>query len=116
MKKGIFLALGAALTVAGVLGVNKLNSEELASNDLLMENVEALSASENNPEEGDMWFSRLNDVECEMVKIMPAGGGYYNGIWFAGGAKITISGHRWKCERALTVNTCHFTNETSCSI
>lgn len=46
MKKGIFLALGAAFTVAGILEVNKLNSEELASNDLLMENVEALSNGE----------------------------------------------------------------------
>lgn len=43
MRKVIFLVLGAALTVAGVMGVNKFNSEELTSNDLLMENVEALS-------------------------------------------------------------------------
>lgn len=46
MRKVIFLVLGAALTVAGVMGVNKFNSEELTSNDLLMENVEALSNGE----------------------------------------------------------------------
>lgn len=37
-----------------------------------------------------MWFAQMNDVECSVVTIVPVGGAYYNGKWFAGGAKISL--------------------------
>lgn len=46
MKKVIFLVSCAAFTIGGIWGLNNLKSDELASNDLLMENVEALSNGE----------------------------------------------------------------------
>lgn len=117
MKSKMFLGISCvAVAIAGVMYVSKSNSVKLVENDLLMENVEALSASENNPDQGSMWFSRMNEVECSVVTIVPVGGAYYNGKWFAGGAKITLSGHKWRCERDLVVNTCYYSDETSCSL
>ena len=117
MKKKFLLGIPcAAIAIASVIGVSQFDSENLAGNDLLMENVEALSASENNPDQGSMWFARMNEVECSVVTIVPVGGAHYNGKWFAGGAKITLSGHKWRCERDWVVNTCNYGDETSCSL
>lgn len=46
----IFVVSIVAITIVGVLSVNKFNADELASNDLLMENVEALSMGEIKPQ------------------------------------------------------------------
>ncbi len=50
MKKKILIVSCVAIAIAGVWSVSKINSEELASNDLLMENVEALSMGETKPQ------------------------------------------------------------------
>lgn len=46
MKKVIYVVSCIAIAIAVILGVNKFNSRELVSNDLLMENVEALTRGE----------------------------------------------------------------------
>ena len=46
MKKLMFGVSCAAIAFAGVWGVSESKSEELANNDLLMENVEALTRGE----------------------------------------------------------------------
>ncbi len=42
----IFVISSVAIAIVGVWGVNKFNSRELANNELLMENVEALTQDE----------------------------------------------------------------------
>lgn len=49
-----------------------------------------MRVSKASPDQGSMWFARMNDVECSVVTIVPVGGAYYNGKWFAGGAKISL--------------------------
>lgn len=47
MKQRILLVIScAAIVVASVIGLKQFNSEKNAGNDLLMENVEALTAGE----------------------------------------------------------------------
>lgn len=47
MKKKFLLGIPcAAIAIASVIGVSQFDSENLAGNDLLMENVEALTAGE----------------------------------------------------------------------
>lgn len=47
MKKKFLLGIPcAAIAIASVIGVSQFDSENLAGNDLLMENVEALASGE----------------------------------------------------------------------
>lgn len=47
MKQRTLLAISCiAIAVASVIGVNQFNSDKIAGNDLLLENVEALTAGE----------------------------------------------------------------------
>ena len=57
MKKMIFVVSCAVMVIAGVLGVNKFDTNELASNDLLMENVEALTRGETE--------NANDEIECK---------------------------------------------------
>ena len=50
MKKKFLLGIPcAAIAIASVIGVSQFDSENLAGNDLLMENVEALAFDEIKP-------------------------------------------------------------------
>ena len=50
MKKKFLLGIPcAAIAIASVIGVSQFDSENLAGNDLLMENVEALALYEIKP-------------------------------------------------------------------
>ncbi len=75
MKKKILIVSCVAIAIAGVWSVNAFNTDELASNDLLMENVEALASGEGfngsfNGQKWDTdkhWYNNVGDNWCPVM-------------------------------------------------
>ena len=104
----MMLSCVAAVAIISFAGKKYVESPVDGTNDLLLQNVEALTM------ENSLWFSNLRTVECTLSKVNAGGVFYYRGALIAAGATYTYYGSRKRCEREFTVNTCDTADETAC--
>lgn len=98
----------AAVAIASFVGKKAFEPHAYETNDLLLQNVEALTT------ENSLWFSNLRTVECTKYELNTGGAFYYRGALIAAGAKYTYYGSKKRCEREITINTCYTADETDC--
>ena len=111
-KKTMMLScIAACAIVSGYVGMKAYESHAEDVNNLIMENVEALSQDGDNSDRD--WFAALRPEECTLKKINLGGAFYYKGFLIPAGGSYSVMGTRMACTFNL-FNTCDVSKQTLC--
>lgn len=115
MKKIALILVCAAVAGISAYTAHRANSVKDWTDDLLLENAEALAEYESGGGYGNIvWFSNFRMVECTLRKENTVTGFVYQGKPILVGEWYTYYGSQRKCVREFTTNECNTAYETPC--